>query len=873
MGRRDIRHRGRRASVLGPAIAVGLWVVPSDVSAQTVLPDINVIAPTPLSGTRSTKPSNAPAGPGARTGARQGAPTTGGTPTAAGAAGPADLTSIERDKLPSNTEVLTSTDFSHEYTNTFLDALNRGLPGVSLSDQNGNAYQKDLNYRGFTASPVQGTPQGIAIYQNGVRVNESWGDVVNWDFIPEKAIDKVSLFPSNPVFGLNAIGGALSIQMKNGFTWQGAEFEAMGGSYDRAQGSVQIGKQDGNLAAYGLFESAYDKGWRDFASSSHVNRMYVDVGGRNEDTEFHISFTGADNTFGNVASTPLAMLSQNYGSVFTWPQSTHLQLAFLQANLTHNFSDTLSFQGNAYYRGFWQQHIDGNGTDAFPCSKDGDPGTANGGNAVNPQHLCVSNVTGQAVYPAFGTDPIYGVNPVLDPVAHTNLFLGELDDNQVSSNTFGGTAQFTSTMKVFGRENHFVVGASVDHGYTQFNAQSILGVEDPQTLYTAGLGLYLNQPNADFSIVNLHATNTYTGIFATDTFDVTDRLSITAGARFNIAQIDLQDMTGINPDLDSNSTYQRFNPMVGATYKITPNLTAYADYAEANRAPTPLESGCSSPTHPCMIDTFLVADPPLQQVISHTIEGGLRGKFGNDIKSGLVTWGLGVFHTELDNDIVNVASQVTQTGDLSNFGFFQNIPKDLRQGVEAKIDYTNERLKLYANYTYVDATYQSNATLSSPNNPNAQCVGSTLTLAQLGDACNGPFVNVQPGDHIGGIPAHRFKAGAEYAVTDKWKVGADLNVVGSSYLVHDDTNQYAKVPAYAVLNLHTSYQLTPNVELFGVINNALDQHYYLFGTFADGGGFTAANNNNPNTLGTFSDPRSFVPGAPFAAYAGLRARF
>ena len=146
---------------------------------------------------------------------------------------------------------------------------------------------------GFTASPIQGTPQGIAVYQNGVRVNESWGDVVNWDFIPERAINKVSLYPSNPAFGLNAVGGALSIEMKNGFTYQGTELEALVGSYGRVQSSVQAGRQDGNFSAYALFESAYDKGWRDFASSSHLNRMYVDVGARNDDTELHVSFTGA----------------------------------------------------------------------------------------------------------------------------------------------------------------------------------------------------------------------------------------------------------------------------------------------------------------------------------------------------------------------------------------------------------------------------------------------------------------------------------------------------------------------------------------------------------------------------------------------------
>ena len=848
-------HIRRGAFVVAPAFAVGLSVVPSIVSAQTVLPDIDVIAPTPLSSShRSTKPSTAPAAPGGQTAV----PPSGGS--AAGSAGPADLTSMSRDKVPSNTEVMTSTDFNHETSASFTDAVNRGMPGVSLSDQTGNPFQKDLNFRGFTASPVQGTPQGIAIYQNGVRVNESWGDVVNWDFIPEKAIDKVSLFPSNPIFGLNAIGGAMSIQMKNGFSWQGAEFEAMGGSYGRAQTSVQVGKQDGNLAAYGLLETAYDKGFRDFASDSHINRMYVDVGARNENTELHVSFTGADNLLGNVAATPLTMLQQSYSSVYTWPQSTHLQLAFLQANLTHNFSDSLSFQGNAYWRGFWQQHVDGNGTNAFPCDS--------AGGTTSSRYLCIGS-----------GDPIFGDNPVLNPVRHTGDFLGELDDNQVSSNTVGGTAQFTSTGQVFGHDNHFVVGSSLDHGYTQFNAQSELATIDPQTLYVQGLGLYLNQPSDDFSLVSLHATNTYVGAFVTDTFDVTDRLSITAGGRFNYAQIDIQNLTpatAANPDfLTSSAQYQRFNPMMGATYKITPNITVYADYAEANRAPTPLENECSNPSHPCMIDTFLVSDPPLQQVVSHTVEAGLRGKFGTDAKTGVLTWGVGVYHTELDNDIVN---ELSVSGPAANIGYYTNIPKTLRQGVEAKIDYTTERWKFYANYTFVDATYQSYATLSSPNNPNALCSNGTGTilgtLSAVGAAnCGAPFVNVSPGDHIGGIPAHRVKLGGEYAVTDKWKVGADLNVVAGEYLFGDDTNQSAKLPAYAVLNLHTSYQLTPNVELFGLINNALNQHYYLFGAFTNTGGFTPANNNNPNTLGALTDPRTLVPGIPFAAYAGIRVKF
>jgi iron complex outermembrane receptor protein len=143
--------------------------------------------------------------------------------------GPPASSEISRDKVPSNTEVLTSEDFRHDRSSSFLEGLSQNLPGVFIGDQSGNPFQRDVNYRGFVASPVQGTPQGLAVYQNGVRINEAYGDVVNWDFIPEMSIRKLSLAPNNPIFGLNAIGGALTIEMKNGFTYQGKEVEAMGG--------------------------------------------------------------------------------------------------------------------------------------------------------------------------------------------------------------------------------------------------------------------------------------------------------------------------------------------------------------------------------------------------------------------------------------------------------------------------------------------------------------------------------------------------------------------------------------------------------------------------------------------------------------------
>jgi iron complex outermembrane receptor protein len=725
--------------------------------------------------------------------------------------------------------VLTAADFDHSRSSNLLEALSTGLPGVTLGDQSGNPFQRDLNYRGFIASPVPGTPQGLAIFQNGIRINESFNDVVNWAFIPETAIQRVSLVSNNPIYGLNAIGGALNIEMKNGFTYQGRQAEAIFGSYGRIQGTAQFGAQDAGRSIYVAADAVNDAGWRDFSSSSQLRRMYVDLGARNDQTEYHINFTGADTKLGAVAATPIELLNLRWSSVYTWPQTSHLQLAFLTASINHAFSDELSLQANTYYRGFRQAHVDGNGTDAQPCDPAGS----------FPGQLCIGD----------GNTPINQNFPVPDTLP-PSAFLGEIDRNWTTTGSYGGAAQITSAAKLFDHDNHVVVGASVDHGRSIFAANSELGTID-QNLFVTGTGISIDQPAADLSPVNLLAINTYTGVFATDTFDLTSKFSLTAGGRFNIAQIDLQDQTGTNPSLTSSNRYQRFNPVIGATYKVTPNLTAYAGYSEANRAPTPLELGCSSPTNPCMIDTFLIADPPLKQVVSYTYEAGLRGKFDAGGDKGSISWGLGAFHTALSNDILNVASTVPM------FGYFQNAGNTLRKGIEAKVAYHVERWNAYANYTYVDATYQSALTLSSPDDPFADAAGN---------------IHVVPGDHIPGIPAHRFKAGVEYDSAEAWKVGADLNVVGTQYLIHDDANQNPKVPAYAVVNLHGSYQVTKNVEAFGLVNNLFNRHYYAAGTFFSTDGFNSNTFNAPNFF-VLQDPRTFLPGIPFAAYAGLRAKF
>ena len=832
--RGDVRVGSRVRPTAAKDVLHGLWaaalallMASSVVSAQensnqagssstTKLPEIHVIATTPVASPRVT-----PRAPAAAPAPTRAPATTAAATEAAPKAVPG---AVELDKIPSNIQTVGASAFDGTKAPDLLQSMDRALPGVSLSSQTGNEFQLDLNYRGYVAGPVIGTPEGLAVYQNGVRINEVFGDVVNWDLIPQKAINQLTLVPSNPVYGLNATGGAVAVEMKNGYTYHAVEGEVSGGSYGRAGASVQAGGEVGNLSGYIAADAINDAGWRQDTPSS-LRRVFADLGARGDQTEFHLSFTGANNSFSANPATPVQMLAQNWASTYTLPQTTQNQLAFMTASATWKPSDTWTYQAIAYFRNFQQNHVDGN------------PTNAQNSGCPDPTVLCFPNLDGTVsnlITTRGQTVPASG--------SLATSFLGEIDRTWTTTNSFGGSVQASSAEKVFDHRNNFTIGLSVDRGLVQFAESAELGTLNAnQFPFTQGTGLFINQPSGDVAPVGLGATTLYTGLYATDTLDVTSRLSVTAGGRYNFAQINLTDQLGNDALLNGNHTYTHFNPMVGATYKLTQNLTFYGDFAVANRAPTPLELACSDPIRPCLIDNALVGDPNLQQVVSYTFEGGLRGQF--KIAQGLLNWTAGGFRGLSVNDILPISSP------LIGHQVFQNAGNTLRQGIEANLTYKQDRWNVYANYTFVDATFQNALTVQSPFNPFADANGNIFVV---------------PGDHIPGIPDFRFKLGGEYRITDPWLFGADLNVIGSQWLVGDQSNQNPRLPAYWVVNLHSSYKITENIEVFGLVRNLFNQHYAVLGTFFDVASYPYLN---------LTDPRTFIPGIPFAGYLGVRGSF
>ena len=181
------------------------------------------------------------------------------------------------EKIPRAVTSLSGADIAREHAVIPQDFLNTRVPGVTVDDLQGNSFQTGVQYRGFEASPVNGLPQGLAVYQNGVRINEAFGDTVNWDFLPSNAINDLAVMGSNPIFGLNAIGGSISILMKDGFTYQGADVDTRFGSFGRKQVTTQAGMNKGGVSIYGSFEESTTTGFVTFPMRRSAVAMPISV--------------------------------------------------------------------------------------------------------------------------------------------------------------------------------------------------------------------------------------------------------------------------------------------------------------------------------------------------------------------------------------------------------------------------------------------------------------------------------------------------------------------------------------------------------------------------------------------------------------------
>lgn len=724
---------------------------------------------------------------------------------------------LPKEKVPANVQVIGQEQIDNSRALNLGDLLNSQGTSFTLNDAQNNPFQPDIHFRGYTASPLLGNPEGIAIYQNGIRINEPFGDVVQWDVIPEFALNSVQIIPgANPVYGLNALGGALALEMKNGYNFQGFNLDGYAGSFGRGQITSEYGGMYDDWAMYVGVTGFEEYGWRDH-SESNLQQAYGDVRTRGENYEVAFNVSLAKTDLNGNGVTPLQLLKQDRAAVFTFPDNTQNKLGLISMQGNYEVSEALSFQTNAYGRHLRRETLNGDEFEAEACGDNANALCSEDGNVSDGDEIRTEG--GGTIDPT--TLPSEGIN-------------GANNTSHTFSNSTGLSLQATLDQAFLEHENNLVLGGSVDYGHVQYSNRTEIGylnaargVED--------LNIYLG--GSAYSS-NLEAQNIYAAAFFTDTVNLVEGLDLTVSGRFNWANINLGDNLGTS--LNGDHYFRRFNPAAGLTYQLADNITTYGSYSEANRVPTAVELSCADPAEPCRVPNAFLADPPLEQVVNRSVEVGARGGFDFAAlgQNGKIDWNVAGFGSKNWDDIIFVS------GSLVGTGYFKNAGMTRRIGAEAGVNGILGPFSWYLSYSFVEATFQSNPQLPGQNHPDA--VGGSI--------------QVSPGDRIPGIPLHTGKVGVGYNITDRWSIGVDTIINSEQYYRGDESNQLGQVHGYAVVNLQSSYQVADFLKAHVKVNNLLDREYETFGLLG----------NAEEVLGDeFYNTRFLGPGAPIGVWGGM----
>ncbi|MEM7543025.1 MAG: TonB-dependent receptor [Pseudomonadota bacterium] len=876
-----------------------------------------------------------------------------------------------------NVQTKTGEDIRDSAAINTTQFLNEQLQSITVADNAGNPFQQDVVFRGFSASPIIATPQGLSVYLDGARVNEPFGDVVNWDLIPLNAIDGLALLPgTNPLFGLNTLAGALSLTTKSGFSSPGVELSALGGSWGRNQVQLSAGHNNGFSAGYFAFTRLREDGWRE-RSPSEINQYFARTDLEIDDFSLTISGLHVDNFLQGNGQVPLEDFRDRPASIYTAPDNVENKLTQIWTTGRVELADSLSLTAMANLRDSGQSSVGGDFWDEWNAATRGrvdacDPNGIDGVPDGIPGNAFLADGAN------FGTGP-----GVPGCIPNGVLRLGETEQR---SNGFNLQLSWVTL------RNQLVIGATFDRNDTIFEQSELLGdivgnrevVVDPDRPYpfdaddfaqfeqffidlnnqcillgaAAGCGNIdalravvaalpgitppLIEPTVQAIITILggvipaEPSNRVGDLFAAtenpivrtrlrgrsktwsvsfyNAFQLLNSLSVNFGARYSVTKVSnsvaadrpiplyqytpalvdsLEERCGVE-DGDANARFQctgetfkykAFNPALGFTWTPVDEQSVYFNVSRGSRTPSAIELACARDTgvvdpdlfQGCTIPTSFTNDPFLDQVRSTTWEVGGRGALWPQGK-----WNAAVFRTNLKNDILFVSLGVANRGVFDTFG------RTRRQGVELGFSDELGDIQWYLNYSFVEATFESPASIVNISNSSARRVQGEL---------NEFFI--RPGDTIPGVPEHTMRANVSYQITPRFQLGLQMVSQVGSFVRGNENNLHqpggtdsdgrinssqrafvgeGELDGFAIFNLDARFNLTRNAELFVQVDNLLDKRFATAGqlglnsfTPSVFGAVDAAGFNHNSNDWTHSQ---FVgPGAPRAGWVGLRYRF
>ncbi len=785
------------------------------------------------------------------------------------------------NRIPANIQVAKPKDVNNQAGVSIADYMNNNMQGVTATDMTGSPYQPEINFRGYSASPLLGNPQGLSTYIDGVRVNEPFGDVTLWDKIPNFAIGGMQLVPgSNPIYGLNTLGGSIAIQTKSGREAKGVGLEFEAGSWGRQRSLAEYGgvSKDGAVDYFVGFQHLKEDGWRKFSPTT-LNQAFAKLGWQSESSKLNLSYIATDNNLIGNGFTPESLLSGDRDQIHTRPDFTNNYYHHLALNGDHWVNKDTMISGNAYYRKSNRHTVNGDNWEADSYG---------------------------ANYPE-ATNGLSGSDEATLDAAEG--YIGSvMNKTKTKQDTFGVSLQASFNQDLFAKKNLFVAGVNYEQTKMKFSqrervnisnladaggvtadpggadasgSQDFAGVsssltsnnvfDSTRTPIMAGNGL---QPEAQ--TVGLTGKQHYLGLFGTNTLSLNDKWHLNTGVRWNYSKVDNLDTfnaPGSANSLTAKDKYIRLNPTVGLTFVPREDLTLYTSYSESSRAPTSIELGCSNPASPCRLPAQMADDPPLKQVVAKTYEFGARGDLFSNVR-----WNAAIYTATNHDDIQFVASP--ESG-MSGLGYFTNVGRTKRNGLDLGLSGNIDKFKWNTSYSYIDATYDNSLELVSNSNSEDGDFGASTSRS----------IVVNKGSSLPAIPKHQLKLRGQYQVSQDFSVGANLVAYSEQYVWGNENNAHrtnastscaanggnglpgdvacgkGKLDAYVVVNLDAQYNIGKGWKAFGKATNIFDHEYDVSGRlletlFNSSGQFTGDNKQ----LG-------LIPGAPRAAWIGFRYEF
>jgi outer membrane receptor protein involved in Fe transport len=734
--------------------------------------------------------------------------------------------------IPANIQIVNRADLNNQPGVSIADFAGNNLQSVSIQETQGNPFQPDVTFRGYSASPLDGNPQGLSVFLDGVRVNEPFGDSVRWDLIPSFAIQGMQLIPgSNPLYGLNTLGGAIALQTKSGRTNQGGAIEASTGSWGRKNVSAEYGgvSKDGAVDYYLGVNYLDENGWRKYSPTT-VKQTFAKVGWQSESTKIDLSYLNVNNDMIGNGLVPQEMMS-TFGreSIYTRPDQTRNFLNQLTLNASHWINNDAMLSVNSYYRNSNRKTLNGDVNDDFG-------GTIDDCDTDKDECGAVFN------------------------------------RSRTRIQAFGLNAQLAFNQNIFNRKNQLIVGAGYDRSISKFY-QSEEGMEEFDSSR-----LPSGETHGEFTSTKFRGKTQTMHVLATDTFSVNDLVHLNGGLRYNYTKVGNTDyLVGATIDGETHSGnaggshyFGRVNPTLGLTLTPNQNISIFGSYSESSRAPSAMELGCADPSAPCLLPNAMASDPPLKQVVAKTYDFGARGNLTDTIK-----WNASVYEAVNHNDIQFIYADVAGN---TSMGYFSNIGRTKRQGLDFGLSGKLDKFTLSGSYSYIKATYDSSFDLSSPSNSSGDDPG-----------VDDSKITVNKGNRIPGIPKHQFKFRANYQATPDWTIGANLIAFSDRYMHGNENNQHqanssdcadraedeaavscgkGKISAFAIVNLDTQYNVGGGWKLFAKAINIFDKDYETTGRLA-----ASHFNNAGGWEDTGAGSRFVSPGAPRAGWIGVRYEF